>query len=71
MFLRQNRATGGNLPDDREAQIFFGLRQANAPPAGSRDHLDGAFPCQSPQMFFRRVGGTESQLCGNFSLVGG
>lgn len=53
MLLRQQRLTGGDATDQRQALLFFRQQANTARSAG--DDLDRAFTRQRFQVFFRRV----------------
>ena len=63
MLLRQQRLTGGDAADQRQAVLFF--RQQADTARGAGDDLDRAFTRQRFQVFFRRVWGTEPQALSN------
>jgi hypothetical protein len=83
MFLREDRAAGGNPADERQRQLHdAGVRQrelmrrlvraskqANAARRAGRE-FDHALACKRPQMLFSRIGRAEAQFGGDFRASG-
>src|SRR5262249_53759871 len=58
VFLREDRTTGSDAPDDRQPGRFGQPDAAR----GARHHFDRAFACECFQVFFRGVRRFETEL---------
>ncbi len=70
VLFGEDGATCGNPADERQTELLaHGVLQLDAT-RSTRHQGDHPFARQGPQMFLRRIGGSEPQLPGDFSPGG-
>ena len=66
VFLRENRVTGRNLADERQAHLLTQRVLELDAARGARQEFEHALALQGPQVFFSGIGRLEPELPGNF-----